>query len=304
MKPVVGIAVVKNEDDVIEAMVRHNLTRLDHLHIIDNGSADRTPDILGAMVDEGLPCTWSVVHDIDHRQDEILTQALPGLAAAHDPARVLLLDADEFIKAESAAFRDEMTGSEDALSLPWQTYVPTPGDMADVNVLRSITHRRVVEPRRVHKVSVPGRFLRDAVVRKGNHQIHVAGALVGAALSSTTALAHMPIRSGDQLKAKVLIGSWSVRLRNGNEKRREAFHWHRLAGRFRRGEDISPRKLSRIARKYATNQDCEIVADPIPSDIVLRYTEPPGEGLLLRKLAHFAEALVQQRIEEANAQEA
>ncbi|WP_233127121.1 glycosyltransferase family 2 protein, partial [Rodentibacter sp. Ppn85] len=36
---------IRNESDIIEAFIRHNLTLLDELHIIDHGSTDNTREI-------------------------------------------------------------------------------------------------------------------------------------------------------------------------------------------------------------------------------------------------------------------
>jgi hypothetical protein len=45
---------VRNEVDVIEALVRHNLTVLDGLVVIDHGSLDGTAEILAKLQREGL----------------------------------------------------------------------------------------------------------------------------------------------------------------------------------------------------------------------------------------------------------
>ncbi len=50
-----GVAMVRNEADVIEAFVRHNLTMLDGLVVIDHGSLDGTAGILAKLKGEGLP---------------------------------------------------------------------------------------------------------------------------------------------------------------------------------------------------------------------------------------------------------
>ena len=46
---VFGMTVVKNEADVIEASVRHNLRFLDRLIVLDDGSVDDTRDILAKL---------------------------------------------------------------------------------------------------------------------------------------------------------------------------------------------------------------------------------------------------------------
>ena len=50
-----GAAHVRNEADIVEAFVRHNLVLLDGIAIVDHASVDATPDILRALKDEGLP---------------------------------------------------------------------------------------------------------------------------------------------------------------------------------------------------------------------------------------------------------
>ena len=50
-----GIAMVKNDVDVIEAFVRHNLGFMDALAIVDNDSIDGTREILVQLQQEGLP---------------------------------------------------------------------------------------------------------------------------------------------------------------------------------------------------------------------------------------------------------
>jgi hypothetical protein len=44
-----GAAHVRNEADIVEAFVRHNLVLLDGIAIVDHASVDATPDILRAL---------------------------------------------------------------------------------------------------------------------------------------------------------------------------------------------------------------------------------------------------------------
>ena len=51
----IGVAMVRNEADIIEAFVRHNLTILDALVVVDHASLDGTSEILTLLQREGLP---------------------------------------------------------------------------------------------------------------------------------------------------------------------------------------------------------------------------------------------------------
>src|ERR1700675_2044906 len=96
-----GVAMARNEADVIEAFVRHNLALLDGLTIVDHGSLDGTSEILGKLQDEGLPLRVKFDPILALRQLETMTR-LAREALANDGADfVLALDADEFLKVDS-----------------------------------------------------------------------------------------------------------------------------------------------------------------------------------------------------------
>jgi glycosyltransferase involved in cell wall biosynthesis len=48
-----GAAMLRNEADIVESFVRHNLSLLDGLLVVDHGSSDGTSEILDALVTEG-----------------------------------------------------------------------------------------------------------------------------------------------------------------------------------------------------------------------------------------------------------
>ncbi|MDP3545990.1 MAG: glycosyltransferase family 2 protein, partial [Phreatobacter sp.] len=54
-EPIIAVACIRDEQDVVERFVRHNLAVVDGLIVLDHRSRDRTPEILAALVAEGLP---------------------------------------------------------------------------------------------------------------------------------------------------------------------------------------------------------------------------------------------------------
>jgi hypothetical protein len=134
----VGLSVVKNEADIIEAMVRHNLGYLDAMHIVDNDSADATPAILAQLATEFADrLTWTSDLRTGHRQTEIVNSTLAPLAEATDAAQIVLLDSDEFLRGDAGLLRDTLGNRPVPLLLPWVTYVPTEHDDSTIlNPLR------------------------------------------------------------------------------------------------------------------------------------------------------------------------
>lgn len=97
---IITIGMVKNEADIIEAFVRHNLHYVDSIHLIENGSTDATPEILQRLQDEGLPLHIESDPTLRYNQSERTTK-LYHKVLQHRPTFVIPLDADEFIQALS-----------------------------------------------------------------------------------------------------------------------------------------------------------------------------------------------------------
>ncbi|WP_374392356.1 glycosyltransferase family 2 protein [Tabrizicola sp.] len=287
---IVGISVVKNEADVIETMARHNLAYLDHLTIVDNGSADETVDVVQSLIDEGLPCALIQHPGTTHLQHVLISDLVPSLVATYDPDRIIPLDADEFIVGDIGAFRREMQDRSIPLKLPWVTYVPMPDDdAAETNVLKRIVNRRVSEVPQLYKITVPAIAAVGAQVGPGSHRLHCNGKKVFMRVSASARLAHFPVRSAEQLIAKILIGSWSVRQRR--RRRGEAYHWLDLAQRFLTSPTLRTAEMSQIALAYSGNESTEVVRDPVSTDIAVKMPVDPATTLL-RKLIAYTEDLV------------
>jgi len=295
----IGLCVAKNESDIIEAMVRHNLSFLDKLHVVDNDSSDATLDIVKLLAAE-FPgrLTWSTDERPGHMQKVILNELLAAVDRDENIAHIVLLDADEFIRASRDEFRNGLLGTDAPVLLPWVTYVPTRfDDKTEPNPALRIGRRRRRERPQHFKVTVPGRLIGQVQIKAGSRYLKGLDVPDSVVLAEAS-LAHFPVRSPEQLMSKVLIGSWSVRAR-GALKGKEAYHWHALAERVLSGNLISEADLQAIALSYAADKEVGLIHDPLPSvaDGRLRYTRPVSD-LLLRNLIAFAEGCVQWR--EAN----
>ncbi|MGJ8603957.1 MAG: glycosyltransferase family 2 protein [Marivita sp.] len=284
---IVGVSVVKNEDDVIEAMVRHNLQVLDHLHVVDNGSTDRTQAILSALADEGLAVTHEVNDALQHIQAGILTDLVNG---AYVGDHVVLLDSDEFLICTADALRDLFATAKGPVTIPWVTYVPRPTDRQDdLNPLTRITHHRRREKPQYFKVLIPASVPRPVEVMAGSHGLKKMKAEPHEAVK----LAHFPVRSPMQIAGKVLIGSWNMSLRD--KSRKEGYQWHALAEQIKADGLPDLEMLEEIGNSYAAKGAVRLVDDPIQTQITrLRYTKPAGDQFIMN-VAGFVDRVIFER---------
>jgi hypothetical protein len=277
-----GLARVKNEGDVIEEFVRHNLRFLDGLTVVDNASFDGTLEVLEALRSEGLPLT--IHHDpmLQKRQYETVTQAARESANAFGWDFLFVLDGDEFIKGPGRA---EVERSLAALPrgwnglLRWVTYVPTSeDDAAEPRVLKRIAHRRAAESEPAQlKVVVSRACAADPAftVMQGNHAAFGACGHAPSAPLEHVALAHFPVRSAAQLQGKALLG-WGAYLAMGEDQiRNYGWHQRRLFERLESGGAFTDRELPEIALGYTEQRlpalAPALVYDPLPPVPEHRY---------------------------------
>lgn len=119
----IGITMVRNEEDVIEHVVRHMLVQVDQVVVADNLSTDQTREILDGINDERLV----VVDDDDpaYRQSEKMTALAEMFAYAGD--WVVPFDADELWNAPVEQRLSDWLYTYDesvAAGRPW-VHVPT-----------------------------------------------------------------------------------------------------------------------------------------------------------------------------------
>ena len=98
----VGLSMVRNESDVIETFIRHNLTLLDELHIVDHNSSDNTREILTLLKQEGLLIHIYHYNELEYAQERIMNQMMQYILNNDaDIDYIFPLDADELIYCPS-----------------------------------------------------------------------------------------------------------------------------------------------------------------------------------------------------------
>lgn len=264
----VSVSVVKNEADVIEAMVRHNLQYLDHMTFIDNGSIDGTFEILTALRDEGLPIDLRQDASAGHLQTTFINRFVNGPDCDRS-GFVFFLDGDEFLSSDADLFREFLDARPGSFRISWKTYVPTPRDNPrDPNVVTRITMARLREPSVNDAKAVLSPVDQGPVmVKHGNHGLR------GVTLAShpVIRLAHFPVRSARQIACKALLGAWNVELRG--RVGLEATQWFQIAETIRKEGLPSAAALRAIGASYRSRRPIALSADPLKSPVPfdLRY---------------------------------
>lgn len=276
----VCIAMVKNEADIVEAFCRHTVRFFDLMVVIDNGSVDRTREILVELEREGLPVVVADEPDFAYRQSQRMTRAFRNVCHALRPDFVMLLDADEFLRADSPeVFRQALsTIPAGACGLvPWVSYVCPPSAPEHANPLRYMTRRLGAEARAFDKVvvSVPGDRFGTLTITQGNHVVVASEGEVGHVPLRGVALGHFPVRSPGQLAAKVIVGHMAyVAHRPGDE--RLGYQWHSAYHRLMRTgppswAEVSETSLDYLGQRHEGGYAEATVEDPVPVDFKLRH---------------------------------
>lgn len=314
----VGVSVVKNESDIIEWFVRLNLRYLDVLVVMDNGSSDATLSILNRLQAEGLPLVCISDDEPGHFQSRRLTALTRICVETLFPEYITLLDADEFITAESrqALLEELRRDARDAVALiRWKTFVPTPSDDQQVrSALSRIQHRRETERADLGKVIIPSRLISDGEFEllEGSHGLRAPSKHVPHIFLEDARLAHFPVRSTSQLVTKILIGQLSNTL-NANLKDGQAFHWKSIYDKVKVDWSTTDSELEQFALEYSDFDSSGYVHDPmlLPGDLECRYddsTDPDIDksiaSFLFDVLSHYPvydEAETASKLETLNA---
>jgi glycosyltransferase involved in cell wall biosynthesis len=312
MRKIAGLAMVRNEADIIEAFVRYNLQFLDELIIVLHSPHDDTARIIEQLKIEGLPLVIKHNHELGFGKAEWMNKVAREVLASKRVDFLFMLDADEFIKCSSRAYLDDAIGAVPVgatAALKWESYVPTPDDaISERNVVKRIQHRAARETNRVCKVTLCKRFADDTslTIADGNHAVlRGRGGLerpVPHVSFRGVSLAHFPVRSESQLVSKALIGIWSRWVEQGrvDKSMRISNHWLQFYQELMACGNLSRERLRDIALNYDAvqsmpepNEARALILDPLIVDFDLKYT-PASQTSSLANISRWVEMLIDQ----------
>jgi glycosyltransferase involved in cell wall biosynthesis len=264
---IAAVTTVKNEIDIVESFVRHTVAQCDRLIVLDNGSTDGTLVALKELQAEGLPL--EIVEDPTIGKHQWLRMTrLMRRAAEQGAGWVVPLDADEFLPPGYAAALRALP-QDRPRNVRWRTYVPTEeDDWGERNPLLRIRHRLPAEDGDWFKVVVPGSLAGDirSVLEQGSHAVRIEGARVPAEELDGLRMAHLPIRSGGQALAKMIVGQLQYVATPGREPG-WGFQYANAFEQLVRDPVGFYARASELARRYGQptgQRDDGLVDDPHP----------------------------------------
>lgn len=208
---VVGVAMVKDEADVIAGVVAHMCNQVDAVIVADNGSTDGTLEILWGLL-SGLPVTLIDDPEVAYRQSDKMT-ALANRAAADGAQWIVPFDADEIWYSTSGRPIREVLGgmgADDpaAVRVPILNHLRTSHDVKDPDPFWSMVYRQH-SPQDLGKVAF--RWEPGATIHQGNHGVTLpaadpCGLIQSGVDTGQLELRHFPIRSADHLIRKARNG--------------------------------------------------------------------------------------------------
>lgn len=290
---IISLSMVKNEADIIEAFVRHTLQFVDLMLIADNDSSDGTGDILRLLQREGLPVVIFDDPIFGYFQSEKMTFLYRRAVETYAPRHVMLLDADEFIAVPfKPLFRTGLLPLRPGSMglIPWRTHVLSPEQAAApmTDPPRQMRFRRAEEHPEFHPafhkavIAVDPQNPLDVAIPQGNHSAcRRDGTFLPWTLVEHVALAHFPVRSRDQLTAKVVTG-WMAYLAMKGTGQGWGAHWATLYARIVDGPGLSAEDVSRESLRYALKGDAApdwddgVVEDPLNAAYEIRYAPEAG----------------------------
>ncbi len=269
---IISITWARNEEDIIESFVRHNVAIVDRMIVVLHRCTDDSFAILTALQNEGFPITVQEDNRIAYQQSSVMTQTMHTYVS--DADWIVPLDADEFLVCDKDAFA--VLDTNTIYTMPWRTYVPTPNDNLSRSILEQITHRRTHEPEQYYKVIIPRSIAQhpETALLMGSHGVLQHNKRLPHTQAQDIVLAHFPVRSESQLRKKIINGC-EAHLADPDRNSGEIYQWHALYDRCKNPEPIDASELQTIAMNYAIpehlpSKDTSLICDPIHRNSAMR----------------------------------
>lgn len=212
---IIAVSMVKNEEDIIELFCRYTLGFSDKLLLIEDNSDDRTPEILGSLIEEGLDIVLAEnSFSLGFYSCDKVNGLIKKAFEEYEADLVVPLDADEFVTTDTGnCVRGILEGlrSDIRYLFPWRTYVLTEeASSSGGSVFERFDRYRPPELEEWHKLTVSRElFMNDGYrIGLGKHELEPSPESPEReeVVSGDLLFAHFPIRGIGQASGKIIIG--------------------------------------------------------------------------------------------------
>jgi len=225
---------IKNEADIIESYLRYHLHIFDGIVILDNGSTDRTMEIISLMQKEGLPIEVKEDDSLAFAQGDKTTELIDYTFKHFAPDLIFPLDVDEFLTAPASPENPRrlidrlQTGKKIYYLEQDYTYFPVHINEKELFIPRRITYAspikdywpKVVVSREIWESYSP-------VISGGNHDLLFDKGDLEQEILAPLKIRHFPYRSLEQAKSKIAVG-WINTLASYSYNVGHNYHWQAL----------------------------------------------------------------------------
>lgn len=226
-KRIISFTLAKDEEDIIEAFVRHTVQHVDHMYVFDNLSSDGTSSILERLRSEGLPLTVTRDEDPAHAQARKTTAFFQRIIGEDSFDVLVLLDADEFFCPEDGWADDLGPGTVGEVTRYLHLF-PTHPHLGS-GAIRAMQHFRK-EPQSSKAIYHRNPNIdKDIRIGEGSHYIYLNSQKIEPT-PLRACIRHYALRSVNQYIRKNTAGWLAMILRNPKNAKSDkpiAVHWRR-----------------------------------------------------------------------------
>jgi hypothetical protein len=245
---------IRNESGIMETFSGHALSLFDRVIFIDHLSSDGTREYMVLLSEKHPQVEYYCFDEPGYYQSDLMTWAAKTLVDNKMPGWVFFLDADEFLPFESKeAFDRKLSefGSFPVISMPWLNLVPL--DMESGGVINQL-FLQPAQASKHHKVAFqPNRLpSEDYFIAQGNHTLFMGNRSLKIKIPAKRSFSiyHVPIRTKQQLREKILCGVESYRCMGSDRRRNSGFHWDEIH-RIMVEADLTTEMMAGIAAQYS-----------------------------------------------------
>ncbi|MGI6484227.1 MAG: glycosyltransferase family 2 protein [Candidatus Dojkabacteria bacterium] len=232
-KTIYTISSVKDEADIIESLVRYTLNFADGMVINENGSTDNTLAILKQLKSEGL--NIDIIEDTKSEYVELekKKELLNYVMKKYSPDWVLCLDADEFL------FEIDYKNPRNAIlslnpleenQILWRTFVLNGDEKKEEQFIpKRVLYRRDESCEEFAKAVISKElYKKGCLFSLGAHTLYGSEFASKVNYPKDLFLGHYPVRSINQLTARIISGALNVLAQDSRESGRNFHHFEML----------------------------------------------------------------------------